>query len=251
MTRISKYVVCTLFLTLAACEKETPWTTSSPSPLASARSQPVGSPSPSLPSLGGSNCETVPTTEMLDYDGTIIAKQLPMAGLFVIESHIKTAGEKYSGKNGFPRTRTEGINAHLALHHEELSKHGIDSRLVYDDAEDDGEEFKRVWTRGEFGGTIGQGSISESPSIEEETWTLNMQWKKAPVAKYLVSYGGKHAAVMAKYETGPDDKKWLGGMQPAPFYALGADDESQIMIGKLKDQSTPLGPIVCNRKEAK
>ncbi len=198
-------------------------------------------PHPSL--LGVDPCEMEPTIERLTYGSKTILKPLPASGRLVEESHIKSKDECYSGKDCFPRTQSEGMAAHLTLHRFELARFGIDSSIVYD------ADWRTEWTPAEFGGTVGQGSIEQSPPISEETWIFNMQWasKDAPIpgTRYLATYGEHAVVVSAGWETGPEETKWLAGMQPAAFFVLGADDKSQIRVGRLRDQSLPLGPIQC------
>ncbi len=77
-----------------------------------------------------------------------------------------------------------------------------------------------------------------------------MQWAShdapQPGTRYLATYGDHAVVVAAGWETGPEEKKWLAGMQSAAFFVLGADDESEITVGRLKNQGLPLGPISCN-----
>lgn len=234
------YIVCTLIiLALAGCnKKESTWTQPSTAPSPQSVST-TPSPTSSSPSSAASNCETVPTIEKLTYGSKTIDKPLPATGRFVVESHIKTAGEKYGGKDGFPKNAKDGIEAHLALHCGYLKLSKTDCMATYK------EPYMREWTPRELGGDWGQGSSDYLPTIEEETWTLNQQEKKANAGKYLASYNGKNVVVLKKVETGPESPKWLGGMQAAAFYVLGADDESMIRLARLKSQDLPLGPIQC------
>lgn len=121
-------------------------------------------------------------------------------------------------------------------------------------------KYHKEWTPPE-GGKAGQGSVGDlKPSLREEMFIVNMMWasgkKPAAGTRFLASFNGKNVVVIAGYETGPGDSKWLGGFQGEVFYFLGAKPSywqtsasqiagDKITIAKLKDQAALPGPITC------
>jgi hypothetical protein len=197
------------------------------------------------------SCEMLTTTEKLATNGGTV--EFPKTGRFVIESHLMSNQEKYSGGDGFPTTKTEGIEEHLALHCAFLAKFGADCNKVYDSTEDDGEPFKRVWTGAENDGVIGQGSESILPTIEQESFVANLPWKShhpsVPAGdKWIMRNpaNGKAVIVAMGLESGPTSSpKYLGGAQPAVHYFLDATGSTLLTLGRAKDQDLPYGPVSC------
>lgn len=229
---------------LSSCErKPPPWIEPLPSPQPSSSSTSRASPSPS--SSPGAACEIEPTTERLANWGE---KSFPAVGRLVVESHLRTKDESYSGKDGFPKKVTEGIDAHLERHAAVLGVLGVTPPDVYR------HDFEREWTPSENGGVVGQGSEPILPSIEEETFGLNLPWKSGhpsrPPEKWLVINTITGAALVGSmgYESGPTSSpKYLGGMQPAVGFFLRASGSTPLRLGKLRDQSLPFGPVRCAR----
>lgn len=215
----------------------------SPSPTVTP-SQALPSPSAS-PNVGAVDCTMVETTEKLATNGGTVT--FPKTGRFVVESHLMTSAERYSGKDGFPKKANEGIDNHVALHAAVLSARGADASKIYR------KDYEREWTPAEEGGTYGQGSEEALPSIEEETFVANLPWKSGhpsvpPGTKYLLTNpaNNKSVIVVMGYESGPTTSpKYLGGAQPAVHYFLGATGDTQLKVGKLKDQSVSAGPVKC------
>ncbi len=201
---------------------------------------------PPVPVPGNNSlCALESTTEKLNRPGTSI--QFPNIGKIVIESHLRTNDETYGGPGGFPTTATSGINEHLARHEGYLRLFGVSSAAVYV------RDFEREWTPAEEGGVYGQGSEASLPSIEEETFGANLPWKaghpsRAP-ENWLIQNPANNRSVIVRlgYESGPTfSSKFIAGAQPAVHFFVGADNDTQLVIGKLKDQSLPLGPVECD-----
>lgn len=165
----------------------------------------------------------------------------------VVESHLTTTSDVFPSGRLFANHGTEGIDAHLLRSCTLLKKWRPDLTTctsVYNAS------YKKVWTPAESG-KIGQGSVGNlRPSPLEEMFSGNMYWtsttKPKPGTKFLArSPSGKRVVFVMGYETGPRDPKLLGGLQPEVHFLLGTDGSSQIEIGRLKDQSLPLGPVNC------
>lgn len=188
-------------------------------------------------------CVTEPFTAITSNQGRV---KFPASGKFVLESHLATTSDSFPNGELFPNTVTQNIQTHLNNSCQEIKKinAAVDCATVYRTG------FHKKWTPAEGGGKYGQGSVGNlKPFIREEMFGGNMMWagsnKPKPGTKFLVSYGGKNVVVVMGYETGPGDKKWLGGFQGEVFYFLQANDESIIKIEKLKDQNFSPGPIEC------
>lgn len=185
------------------------------------------------------SCETEAYTAKLANQSD---KVLPATGKFVLESHLASTADAFSGR-AFPRSNTENIQAHLTnscLILKMISK-DVPCASVYNT------KYHKEWTPPE-GGKAGQGSVGDlKPALREEMFGMNMMWKTkpAPGTKFLASYNGKNVVVVAGYETGPRDAALLGGFQGEVFYFLGASSSSQITLAKLKDQAAAPGPISC------
>lgn len=179
------------------------------------------------------NCELVG-------EKLVLANQtvtLPATGQFVLESHLLT---KEDGA-GWPTTITDRIDTHLKRSCEALKM--ADCKAIYSST------YHRQWTPAE-GGRIGQGSVGElRPTVLEEMWSGNMMWtgknKPKPGTRFLAQANGKSVAVVMGFETGPKDKKWLGGLQGEVLWALKATSKTAIRFGRLKDQGVTPGPVDC------
>ena len=186
-------------------------------------------------------CATVPFTAVTSNHGKI---RFPVSGTFVLESHLATTSDVFPENRSFPTSSTERIQTHLANSCAEIKKiEDVDCTRIYKT------RAHKVWTPPE-GGKAGQGSVGDmKPSIREEMFSGNMMWapgKKPPAGtRYLASLNGKYVVFTMGYETGPSDKKLLGGLQGEVLYFLGASDASKITISRLKDQSLLPGPIQC------
>jgi hypothetical protein len=137
------------------------------------------------------------------------------------------------------------MKAHLDNSCKELKniRTDIDCSKVYNT------RYHKEWTPPEHG-KAGQGCVGDKkPSLREEMFSGNMMWrsgkKPSPGTRFLASHNGKNVVFVMGYECGPSQSKWLGGLQGEVFYLLGASDNSEITITKLKDQSLLPGPITC------
>ncbi|HEY8097117.1 MAG TPA: hypothetical protein VIE65_13620, partial [Methylobacter sp.] len=138
------------------------------------------------------------------------AIKFPASGKFVLESHLATNSDSFSGGRLFPRTVTENIQVHLDNSCHELKKinANIDCAAVYKT------RYHNEWTPPEHG-KAGQGSVGDvKPTIQEEMYSGNMMWapgkKPAAGTKFLASFNGKTVVFVMGYETGPNDSRWLG-----------------------------------------
>lgn len=205
----------------------------------------MGTPSPTvMPSPSAVDCTMVPTTEILARSPSKVT--FPTTGRFVVESHLRTKDEVYSGRDGFPKNATEGIIQHLRLHDGVLAPLGRRASDVYK------EDYEKEFTPKEEGGEWGQGSEEILPTIEQETWIANLPWKAERPSmtkpeKWLIKNGTQMSVVVVLgFESGPTfDMDYLGGAQPAIHFFLKATDETPLTIGKLRDQSIPLGVAKC------
>jgi hypothetical protein len=115
------------------------------------------------------------------------------------------------------------------------------------------EWWQQVWTPQE-GGHCGQGSIGDAQlkmlTPEMELWLLTMNWaddaQPEPGTRFLLSYKGKHVVLIAGFEAGPKQRKFLGGVTPEVHNYLGVINETKgLSLGYLQDQSLVPGPIDC------
>ncbi len=174
--------------------------------------------------------------------------QLPATGKFVQESHYVTTKDKFPGGRLFANTVTENINQHL--------QQSFNLYRQYDANKTFGQlysaSFQKQWTPAESG-SIGQGSVgnvqTRELTPEKEMWFMTMMWapgtRPARGTKFLLSANGRKVVVIAGYETGPRSQTFLGGLTTETHAWLGTNNNSQITVSYLKDQSTPIGPIVC------
>lgn len=169
---------------------------------------------------------------------------LPETGTFVEESHYVTIQDRFLlGK--YPKLKQQKIVQHLERSLE-IYKEYTDSSLesLYH------ESHQREWTPAE-GGKKGQGSVGDLQlkklTPEMEMWLLTMMWaqgeKPAPGTKFLLTYNNRHAVVVAGFETGPGSSKFLGGVTPEVHAWLGSDNDTELLLRYLEDQSVPVGPV--------
>ncbi len=175
--------------------------------------------------------------------------QLPATGKFVQESHYVTTQDKFSGGRLFANTVTENINSHL--------QRSFSLYKNYDSSKTFGQlysaSFQKQWTPAESG-SIGQGSVgniqTQELTPEKEMWFMTMMWapgtRPPRGTKFLLSANGKKVVVIAGYETGPRSQSFLGGLTTETHAWLGTNNNSQITVSFLKDQSIPIGPITCD-----
>lgn len=196
-------------------------------------------PSKALP-FPGSTGPCLVVKEVLNLQNQTIS--LPSIGRMPLESHLVT---KDDGIKGWPKSQTDGIAKHLAISCVLLQQKfpGTDCSKVYQNP------YAKVWTPSE-GGHIGQGS-GAIPTLEQEMWSGNMYWtaKNKPKVgvndKFITCANSKCVVITMGFETGPGNKELLGGLQVEPMVYLGANNNTLITVGRLKDQSIPLGPRIC------
>jgi hypothetical protein len=183
-------------------------------------------------------CELIEETLVLQNQ----VVKLPAIGRMPLESHLVAKEDK---RTSWPKNQTEGISKHLEMSCALLKAKvpAADCNKAYQNP------YAKLWTPSE-GGHIGQGS-GAIPSLEQEMWSGNLYWtaKNKPKVgvndKFLVCANAKCVVITMGFETGPGDKALLGGLQPESMYVLGADNRTPITLGRLKDQSLPLGPRTC------
>ncbi len=181
------------------------------------------------------------------------AVELPATGRFAEESHYVTTEDEFSMDRLFANTVEENIEVHLerslALYRQ------YDSTATFEQLYD--KDNRNQWTPAEMG-KIGQGSIGdrqvEALAPAEELWLLTMMWQrnfKPDVGtKFLVEANGKQVVVVAGFETGPGDQRYLGGLTPEVHHWLGTSHNSGIQIYYLANQDLPAGPISCSSTDA-
>jgi len=166
---------------------------------------------------------------------------LPASGKFVLESHLVTKADEFLG---YPKTITESIEDHLARSCYILR--AIAPGTSASCGEVYATKYHRQWTPSESG-EIGQGSVgSLKPTVLEEMFSGNMYWTSRPYpgTKFLACTN-QCVVVAVGYETGPRSKKYLGGFQGEVHWFLGANSNSSVYWGRLKDQTINLGPVTC------
>ena len=173
---------------------------------------------------------------------------LPLTGKFTEESHFVTDKDSFDDARLFANGKDENIDSHLERSYEIYKKY--DSTLTFQNLY--AKWWQKVWTPSE-GGEIGQGSVGKvqvnelSPAME--MWFLNMMWapgqRPARGTKFILEYDSKHIVVIAGYETGPADKKFVGGVTREVHAFLGTNPNSDIKISLLKYQNSPIGPVKC------
>lgn len=174
---------------------------------------------------------------------------LPATGKFVGESHYLTTQDHFPGGSKYPTDDKEGMTAHLerslALYQQYDATATLDGLFPPT-------PWHRVWTPSE-NGHIGQGSVGDIQlselTPEMEMWFLTMMWKPgarpARGTKFLLRNGGKQVVVVAGFETGPGSAKFLGGVTWEVHKWLGSDNDTQLTLTLLADQSVPIGPVDC------
>jgi len=217
-------------------------------PLPTPRPEPIPSPIPTPPPEvpPSYNCELKIETIVLANG----SKKFPRTGLIVKESHLATVEDDFPQGRLFPRDSTEEVRRHYNRSCARINKKRVLSDekpvpclSIYPDPWD------KEWTPPESG-RAGQGSIGlKKPTVEQEMWSANMYWtgrsRPRPGEKFLITYNGRSVVVAMGFETGPYNKNFLGGAQPEVFWALKAQSESSMKLGRLQEQSLPYGPVRC------
>ncbi len=173
---------------------------------------------------------------------------LPAKGKFVCESHYATTEDEYSDGRPFPRNQTEGIDLHLGRSFQLLKqlKPGLKISDVYPYS------FHKVWTPAENGlcGQAARGNLKPTP--EQEMWQGNCMFRAGelpkPGTKFLVQANGKSCVIQMGFEIGPGSEKYLGGVTPEVHWWLGTNNDSEIKLSFIENQSTPLGPVMEQKK---
>ncbi len=173
---------------------------------------------------------------------------LPATGKFVQESHYVTTNDEFPGNRLFAKTQDENITLHLknSLH----IYQSYDSTMTYERLYNN--KHKKVWTPAERG-NIGQGSVgniqTDELTPEMELWMMCMMWapgeKTERGTKFILSANGKKVVAVAGYETGPGQKKYLGGVTCEIHAWLGTTSSSDITVEYAEDQSLVCGPLNC------
>ncbi|WP_374029757.1 N-acetylmuramoyl-L-alanine amidase [Bdellovibrio bacteriovorus] len=166
----------------------------------------------------------------------------PAKGRFVQESHYANNQESFNGRL-FPKTETEGMEAHLNRSFEILKRYLPNA--VFSDVYNS--KYKRIWTPANDGSINEYGQASRGdirPSPVEELWQGNMNFVSLPAVgtKYMLTApNGKKCVIQMGYERGPGSAEFLGGLTTEVHYYLGTHNESILSID-VCPQDTPLGP---------
>ncbi|MBO3696881.1 hypothetical protein [Roseivirga sp. E12] len=173
--------------------------------------------------------------------------ELPTSGRFVEESHYVTSSEKLA--SSWPKTKTEGIQHHLKESLKIYRRFEPKASLtdLYPNS------WNKEWTP-EEGGRFGQGSVGDLQRSElttsMEMWFMTMMWAKGerpkPGTKFLLSANDKRIIVVAGFETGPSDQKYLGGVTREVHHWLGTNSQDSIKVQLLGNHSLDPGPIRCH-----
>lgn len=178
------------------------------------------------------------------WDRTI---ELPYSGRFVEESHYVTSSDKFLSP--WPKTKKEEIHHHL--------KESLRIYRRFEPKATLADLFPNSWNKEwtpEEGGRFGQGSVGDLQRSElttsMEMWFMTMMWangeRPKPGTKFLLSTNDKHIIVVAGFETGPSDQKYLGGITREVHHWLGTNSQDSIKIQLLENQSLTPGPIRCH-----
>lgn len=192
------------------------------------------------PVIPGGNCATVKSVVNTANQGKVF---LPRMGLMVEESHYQTQ-QDYAIIPHWPKSSKQGIDEHLEMscaHYKIFDPTVVCDRLYR-------QEWERVWTPSEKG-NIGQGSRGNyRPLISQEMWqgTMMVAGENFPLnTRMLARFGPRAVVLYMGHEVGPGSKKYLGGMSVEAHAWLGTNNETQIELSLLKDQTLPFGPINC------
>ncbi len=166
--------------------------------------------------------------------GTDTYLHLPALGPVVEEAHLVTDDEGFE-PGRWPASFGDRIAEHYARSAEETG-----AVLARDQG----------WApAGEGGSEFGQAAVGAKLPVLDEAWYVNMYWhdRPAPGTRLLVLNPATGAAVVASggYETGPGTPEAIGGAVEEIHLSLGTDHRSPLVMGYLRDQSLPLGPIDC------
>jgi len=225
--------------------------TLTPAPESAALPEP-DPPAPVAPRPSPAVCETEPRTFRHGIRSWSRDLQLPAVGRFVEEAHYVTR-EDFFGDETYPSDKDHRIELHLRRTLRLYRQHDPD--ITYEKLFPSW--FARVWTPSE-GGNIGQGSVGASQlrelAPEQEMWLVTMQWltgeRPPPGTRMLVRSGDRKVVVVAGYETGPEQEKFLGGVAPEVHRWLGTHNGSRLEISYLSDQAFPAGPTDCEIRRA-
>lgn len=214
----------------------------------------IGNPAPASEGVPSIYCETQPFTvdhhfrwgnEEEHWKRTVT---LRATGRFVEESHYVTSLDEFPDGRLFAESKDENIDAHLtrslALYH--FFDPNLTLEQLYPNA------HNKVWTPPE-GGKAGQGAIGAGQvkilEAKDELWLVTMMWAKGhkpkPGTKFLMEANGKQVVVVAGFETGPAGQQYLGGITREVHAWLGTNNQSEITISFLKDQTVASGPVTC------
>ncbi len=178
----------------------------------------------------------------VNWERTII---LPITGKFAEESHYVTKADSFN--KVWPIDSIENIEKHLLQSLETYKR--FDSTITFESLYNN--YWHKEWTPAE-GGHIGQGSIGDIQlqmlTPETELWLLTMMWapgeKPKAGTKFILSANEKSVVVVAGFETGPADKKFMGGITREVHAWLETNSESEIKLEYLKNQQMPEGPTI-------
>jgi hypothetical protein len=194
------------------------------------------------------SCAVSPLTIERHGNGWEDTITLPATGRFAMEPHL-AAREDTFGKERFPKTPVDGIEAHLSRSCGKLKPLGAqpDCSDVYLPEEKELHQFMP----GDDDRAIGQGALgTHKPSADEEMWLVDIAFAPGHRAhagqRWLVSANGRSVVAVAGYEARPVLWQFLGGAPAELHWYLGTDEDSQITVaGALRDQTLAPGPIVC------
>lgn len=195
------------------------------------------------------SCETAPYTVRHAFGSSWSRTlTLPTTGKFVEESHYVTTLDIFPNGRLWANSVTENITAHLQRAHTIYKTYDPEKTFnqLYRVS------YQKQWTPAESG-SIGQGSVGavqkQELTPEKAMWFMTMMWRPGTIpargTKFLLSANGKKVVVIAGYETGPRAQTFLGGLTPETHAWLGTNNNSQITVSYLRNQSTPIGPITC------
>ena len=164
----------------------------------------------------------------------------PATGLIVEESHYVT---KEDEMNGYPSTTSDRVQKHIDLSKEYLMN-------KYAKAPAYNQSWQKAWTPSE-NGSIGGNARGEKTTLEQEIFQANMYFKRSSFPargeKWIIknAKNNKSVVVSVGYELGPGGTKFVAGTSIETHFFLGSNNDSELTIGKLKNQELPYGPADC------
>jgi hypothetical protein len=157
----------------------------------------------------------------------------PATGPVVKEAHLVTIDEDFP--NIWPTSFTDQIQRHY-----DLSRAATGYVM----------NRREPWApAGEGGSEYGQGSTGAKVPVVEESWYINMYWRRRPAqgTRMIVRNpaNGRTVVAAAGFETGPGSNTAVAGVAEEIHDYLGTSHRDVLEVGFAVDDTLPFGPIIC------